>query len=328
MKQKIFLTLMAVALTACAAQPTATVTPAPTPLTLMLDWTPNVNHTGLFVAQSKGYFAAHGLKVDIVQPGEVYAEQAVASGAADFGISFQEQVTLARAQDAVPLVSIAAILQHNTSGFAARAGEGVASPKNWEGLRYGSFGSPFEAPTLNALMACAGGDAAQVQTVETGYTDPLALLSEKKIDFAWIFYGTQGVAAEAQGVQLDVVMMEDYRNCIPDYYTPVLIASESTIAARPEVVRAFLAAVSEGYTFAIEKPEEAAALLHEAAPETDLAVLKASQAWVSPRYRAEATRWGDQQLSVWENYAAWMLAQGIIEKPLEAGKAFTSEFLP
>src|SRR3989304_623704 len=72
-------------------------TPAARPVTMMLDWVPNTNHTGLFVAQQEGYFADEGLQVDIVQPGEVYAEQAVAGGAADFGISFQEQVTLARA---------------------------------------------------------------------------------------------------------------------------------------------------------------------------------------------------------------------------------------
>src|SRR3972149_2539696 len=98
---------------------TATVTPASqTPVTLMLDWVPNTNHTGLFVAEQEGYFTDEGLQVEIVQPGEVYAEQAVAGGAADFGVSFQEQVTLARA-DGVPLVSIAAILQHNTSAFGA-----------------------------------------------------------------------------------------------------------------------------------------------------------------------------------------------------------------
>ncbi len=113
----------------------------------MLDWVPNTNHTGLFVAQDSGYFTDAGLRVEIIQPGEVYAEQAVASGAADFGVSFQEQVTLARA-DGIPIVSIAAILQHNTSAFASRADLEVVGPADWEGLRYGSFGSPFEAPTL------------------------------------------------------------------------------------------------------------------------------------------------------------------------------------
>jgi len=115
------------------------------PVKLMLDWVPNTNHTGIFVAQAKGYFKEAGLAVEIIQPGEVYPEAAVASGAADFGISFQEIVTLARA-DKVPIISIAAVLQHNTSGFASAAKLNVTSPAGFEGLRYGSFGTPFESP--------------------------------------------------------------------------------------------------------------------------------------------------------------------------------------
>jgi ABC-type nitrate/sulfonate/bicarbonate transport system substrate-binding protein len=115
-KKWLLLTALVLAGCAPAAAPESTLRP----VTLMLDWVPNTNHTGLFVADHEGYFAGEGLQVQIIQPGEVYAEQAVAGGAADFGVSFQEQVTLARGDD-VPIVSIAAILQHNTSGFAAAA---------------------------------------------------------------------------------------------------------------------------------------------------------------------------------------------------------------
>jgi ABC-type nitrate/sulfonate/bicarbonate transport system substrate-binding protein len=310
----------------------ATSTPAKgiaplTDVTLMLDWTPNVNHTGLFVAQSKGYFEQAGLKVNIIQPGEVYAEQAVAGGAADFGISFQEQVTIARAGGA-PLVSIAAIIQHNSSGFASPAAKKVASPADWAGLTYGSFGSPFESPTLKALMACAGGDFSKLKIVETGYDDPLALMAAGRIDLAWIFYGTQGIAAQQQGVDLHVEMLDQHFDCIPDYYTPVLITSEQTISQKPEVVRAFMKAVSQGYTFAIQNPDDAAAILLEQTPESGAELLNASQAWLSPRYQADAVRWGEQKLEVWQNYAKWMADQKIIDTPIDAATAFTNDFLP
>src|SRR5687767_1953473 len=123
----------------------------PTQVTLMLDWVPNVNHTGIFVAQDQGYFEEAGLNVEIVQPGEVYAEQAVATGTAEFGISFQEQLTIAIARQQVPLVSVAAIIQHNTSGFASRGDANVTSPADWAGMVYGGFASDFEEPTLHAL---------------------------------------------------------------------------------------------------------------------------------------------------------------------------------
>lgn len=328
MLRNILLTGLALWLAACT-----TVTPSPTtapltPVTLMLDWVPNTNHTGFFVAQEKGYFAEAGLEVQIIQPGEVLAEQAVVGGAADFGLSFQEQVTLARADEGAPLVSLAAILQSNTSGFATRADQGVGSPADWGGLRYGSFGSPFEAPTLIALMECAGGDFSQLQVVNTGFSDPLALLTEKQIDLAWIFYGWQGIQAGQQGLALNLEMMSDWFNCIPDYYTPVITTSEQTIKERPELVRAFVGAVSRGYQFAIQNPDEAASVLLKAAPELDERLVRASQAWLSPRYQGAAPRWGEQQLSVWDNYSQWLAENGVLNEPIDAAAAFTNEFLP
>ena len=297
------------------------------PVTLMLDWVPNTNHTGIFVAEANGYFKEAGLAVKIIQPGEVYPEAAVASGAADFGISFQEQVTLARADD-VPIVSIAAVLQHNTSGFASAANLNVTSPAGFKGLRYGSFGTPFEAPTLKVLMNCAGGDFSQLEIVNTGFADPLALIAEGRIDLAWIFYGWQGFQAQQQGVDINVVMMKDHFDCIPDYYTPIVIASEDTIAKKPKVIKAFMTALSRGYDFAIQNPGEAANLLLAAVPELDSELVKASQDWLSQYYQAESPRWGEQKESIWQGYADWMVKNGILAAPISARDAFTNEFLP
>jgi len=297
------------------------------PVTFMLDWVPNTNHTGIFMAEANGYFEESGLAVEIIQPGEVYPEAAVASGVADFGISFQEMVTLARADD-VSIVSIAAVLQHNTSGFASAADLNVSSPADFEGLRYGSFGTPFEDPTLEVLMKCAGGDFSQLEIVNTGWADPLALIAEGQIDMAWIFYGWQGFQAQQQGVDLNVVMMEDYFDCIPDYYTPVVIANEDTIANKPEVVKAFMEALSRGYDFAIQNPGEAAELLLAAVPELDAELVKASQDWLSKYYQADAPRWGEQKESVWQDYTDWMVEHGILSAPISASDAFTNEFLP
>ena len=297
------------------------------PVTFMLDWVPNTNHTGIFVAQANGYYEEAGLAVEIIQPGEVYPEAAVASGTADFGISHQEMITLARAKD-VPVVSIAAVLQHNTSGFASAADLNVTSPADFEGLRYGAWGSPFEDPTLEVLMGCAGADFNQLEIVNTGWADPLALIAEDQIDMAWIFYGWQGFQAQQQGVELNVVMMEDYFDCIPDYYTPIVIANEDTIANRPEVIEALLAALSRGYDFAIENPDEAAELLLAAVPELDAELVKASQDWLSKYYQADAPRWGEQKESVWQDYTDWMVEHGILSAPISASDAFTNEFLP
>ena len=327
MRFTLLILVLALTLAGCAGQ---SETPLPSTLqdvTLMLDWVPNTNHTGIYVAQTNGYFGDAGLNVTIIEPGEVYAEHAVAAGAADFGVSFQEQITLARA-DEVPIVSIAAIIQHNSSGFASRAELGAHSPRDWEGLRYGSFGSPFEPPTLNVLMGCDGGDFEALEIVETGFSDPLALLDEAQTDLAWIFYGWQGIQAESEGIDLQIVMMEDWFDCIPDYYTPVFIASEETIRERPQVVRAFLEAITRGYRFTIENPGQAADILLEAVPEMNEELVHRSQSWLSPRYQAVASRWGEQDILVWQAYSAWMVENGILAESIQTEDAFTNEYLP
>ena len=117
--------------------------------------------------------------------------------------------------------------------------------------------------------------------VNTGFSDALALVSEKQVDLVWIYYGWQGIQAKQKGIDLNIVMMKDYLNSVPDFYTPVVIASESTIANKPETVKKVLKALSRGYTFAAEHPDEAADILLAAVPELDSTLVKESQKWLS-----------------------------------------------
>ncbi|MCB0178542.1 MAG: ABC transporter substrate-binding protein [Anaerolineae bacterium] len=332
-KEKLFLPTIFLALiiilSACQSATSGeaqTAAQEPTAITVMLDWVPNTNHTGLFVAQEKGWYEENGLAVNIIQPGETGVEQAVASGSAEFGISYQEGVTMARAEE-VPIVSIAAVIQHNTSGFASRAEEGIEGPQDFEGKTYGSFGSPVEKPILDLLMSCAGGDVEQVKFIDTGYADFLSI-TERDVDFAWIFYGWDGINADLKGIDLNVVMLNDWQECVPDYYTPVIITNETLISEQPEIVEDFLAATARGYTFAIEHPDEAAEILLAAAPESDAELIKASQQWLSDQYQADAPQWGVQSDEVWQRYSDWLADQGILSESIDGTAAFSNAFLP
>lgn len=329
MKRTSILLLTAFVLAACGSAAPAAPAKELTPVRVGLDWTPNTNHTGLYVARDMGYYQEQGLDVEILgaQEGGT-VEQLVAAGKLDFGISFQEAVTYARVEG-VPIVSIAAIIQHNTSGFASRADEGITRPRDFAGKKYGAFGSPIEQATIRGLMECdgAGDRFDQVEFVDIGSTDFFVATERGDVDFAWIFKGWTGVEAEVRGVPLTILMMNDLQ-CIPDYYTPVLITSERMIAEKPDLVRRFLAATSAGYRFAIEQPNEAADVLLKAAPELDATLVKSSQQYLASQYQAEAPRWGEQKLDVWRDYAQWMADRGLIARMIEPEKAFTNAFLP
>jgi len=304
-----------------------TATAPPTHVVALLDWFPNTNHTGLYVALEKGWYSDQGLEVEIIEPAEGSTlVQVVAAGQADFGVSYQEEVCHARAED-IPIVSIAAVIQHNTSGFASPEDRGITRPKDLEGKRYGSWGSAIERAVLDALMACDGGDVDQVEFIDIGWADYFTVV-ERDVDFAWIFYGWTGMEAELRGTPLNMVMLSDWSECVPDYYTPVIITSEQSIAEKPELVRSFMAATARGYEFAIANPAEAAEILLKHAPESNPHLVRRSQAWLSPHYQAGAARWGEQKLETWQGYAKWMADLELLPRPIDAEKAFTNEFLP
>jgi ABC-type nitrate/sulfonate/bicarbonate transport system substrate-binding protein len=296
------------------------------PVTVVLDWFPNTNHTGLYVALEKGFFADEGLDVEIIQPGEGNtSEQLVASGQVQFGVSYQEAVTQARAQD-VPVVSIAAVIQHNTSAFASLKEDGIETVKDFEGKRYGGWGSPVEEAVLRAVMEKAGADYALVENVTLGTADFFQSVG-RTVDFAWIYYGWDGVEAERRGMELNLIMLKDLDPAL-DYYTPVLITSEQMIEEQEEIVRRFVSAVAQGYEFAIDKPDEAAEILIAHAPELNEELVLESQRWLSDQYQADAPQWGVQKGEVWERYAQWMLERDLIPKMIDTEQAYTNAFLP
>ncbi len=294
-------------------------------VTIVLDWTPNTNHTGLYVAKDQGYFKEQGLDVEIIQPGDTGADQLVASGKADFGVSYQEGITQARVQG-VPLVSIAAVIQHNTSGFASPVAKNIKTPKDFEGKTYGGWGSPVEKAVIDSLMKTENADVKKVDIINAGDADFFTMV-KKDVDFAWIYYGWTGVEAELRGEKLNMIYLTDYSKKL-DYYTPVLATNEKMIQNDPETVKAFVKAASQGYQYAIDQPDKAADILIKAAPDLDPKLVKKSQQWLADKYQDDAKQWGKQKLEVWENYANWMDDHGLLEGKFDPKKAFTNDFLP
>ncbi len=328
-KQISLMTLLLVLMLGLACMPIVPDSEVPAALkdvTLMLDWTPNTNHTGLYVALDKGWYEEAGLNVEIIIPGETDVHQVVGTGSADFGVSFQEGTTFARVEG-VPIVSIAAVIQHNTSGFASRNTAGISGPADLAGKRYGSFGSPIEYPTIDLLMQCVGSSAEEIEFIDIGWADFLSVTEADQVDFAWIFYAWSGINAELQGIELDIIMLKDYLDCIPDYYTPILITNEMMIADDPETVKAFVEASARGFEFAIANPEAAAEILLTANPDLDAALVKASQLWLANEYQAEASQWGLQSAEVWQSYADFLIENSLIET-FDGKRTFTNQFLP
>ncbi|MFA5770120.1 MAG: ABC transporter substrate-binding protein [Patescibacteria group bacterium] len=294
-------------------------------VTVLLDWFPNTNHTGIYVAREKGYFSAENLDVTILQPGEGENNQIVAAGKADFGVSSQESVIQARVAG-MPLVSIGAIIQHNTSAFASLEKTDIKTVKDFEDKRYGGWGSPIEETVIKAVMSEAGADYSKVKNITIGETDFFKTIGRDS-DFQWIFYGWDGVEAKRQGIRLNTIMLKDL-NPILDYYTPVIVTNENHVKNQKELVKKFMRAVSQGYEFSIKNPDQASETLIKSAPELNKELVKQSQIYLSKEYQSDAKKWGIQKEEVWKRYTQWLSDQKLIKKMINVKDAFTNEFLP
>src|SRR5690625_420795 len=260
-------------------------------VSLFLDWTPNTNHTGVYVAKEKGYYEELGIDVEVLLPGEVSTEQLVATNRGEFGISFQSHVTQARAEN-LPIVSVAAIIQHNTSGYASPIEKGIESPKDFAGKVYGAYGSMLEEAMIDLVMKRDKADVEDVDIVQLGNSD-FFVATKKEVDFVSVFYAWTGIEAEIRDVELNFIETTEFAPEL-DTYDPVIITSEKLIEEDPDTVKAFIEATAKGYEFAIENPTEAAEILIDAEPDLDPELVKRSQEWLSPRYKDDAEKWGVQ----------------------------------
>ena len=294
---------------------------------VLLDWTPNTNHTGLFVALEKGWFAQEGLNVTITQPPEDNALVLLASGRAEFAISFQEWLgpAIARERDALPVTTVAAIISHNTSGIMTLRESGIQRPADLSGRQFASWDMPVVTAIMQYIVEKDGGDFNTVRMIPNFATDVFSAL-QTDVDSIWIYYAWDGIAAEINGVEINYIDLGTFDSQL-DFYTPVIAAGARWAAENPETAKKFLAAASRGYNFAAENPREAAEILLKHAPELDRQLVTRSQEYLRTRYQGSAERWGQIDPARWGGFYHWMYEQGLLEINIGSG-GFTNEYLP
>src|SRR5919112_251331 len=167
------------------------------PIRVALDWTPNTNHTGLFVAQQMGWFRDAGLDVQFLPYNNTSPDTLVSSGAAEFGISFQDSFTFSKAAGA-EITSVMAVLQHWATQIAVRADRtDINSPRDLDGKTYGGVGAAYEEPKMRAVIQDAGGTG-PFRTLVLG-TAAYEALYAGQVDFTQPFVAWEGIEAQLRG---------------------------------------------------------------------------------------------------------------------------------
>ena len=327
------LTLAAALLAAACgeAEPTATTAPTATPepevvsVSLALDWYPNSNHAGFYVAHDKGYYAEEGLDVEIVVPANPEdVLKTVGAGRDDFGVSYQAEVLLARGEG-VPVKSIAAMVQHPLNSIMVLEDSGIERPSDLVGRSVGVTGIPFEEALFLSMLQHDGASADDVNIVNVGYDLSPSLIGGKVDAIVGAYWTHESIAIEKQGYNVGVLRMEEWG--VPDFDELVLVAGESLLGSDPDVAERFLRATARGYEDAIADPQAAVAVLVEANPEIDGDLESQGIGLLAPLWSEAGAPFGHQSPERWESLAAWMKSEGLLGEDVNAADAFTPEYM-
>jgi ABC-type nitrate/sulfonate/bicarbonate transport system substrate-binding protein len=321
--------LVALTLAGCGSSSgTATGAKGLRKLRVVLDWTPNTNHSGMYLARAKGWYQKAGLDVSFVEPGDSAPLQLLAAGKGDVAVSVQEDIIPARAKG-LPVQSVAAIIQHNTSGLVSLAAAGIHRPRDLEGKTYGSYGGPLESALVDQLVRCDGGDPAKIKTVDIGQADYRIGLQRHQYDVVWIFDGWDGIQLrDIDKVKTNELAFADHTGCIPNWYTPLLATSSRMEKQRPDDLRAFLAATARGYAQSMTNPGEAADALLKASPDLNRDLVERSARYLSTRYADSPAQWGRQRPEVWTSFATFLQRTKVVKTKVDVAEAWSDAYLP
>ena len=273
-----------------------------TDITFLLDWAPNTNHTGLYVAKNKGFYEAEGLNVKFVQPDITGTSGSVAAGNAEFGIDFQEQMIF-HEQNKVGVTAVSAIIQHNTSGIVSRKSLGITKPADMINHKYATWGIPGEQAVIYGLLKNGGVDPTAQAMIPNTVMDIVAEFKNPQgAECVWSYAAWDKIILDKAGIETNFIWMKDYAGL--DYYTPVIVANNEYMSANPEIVKAFLRATKKGYEYAIANAKDAADILIAENPELEASkeIIYASQQYLAGEYQSDAPYWGYIDQARWDGF--------------------------
>lgn len=293
----------------------------------LLDWTPNTNHSGLYVAKEKGFFKEVGIDLNIQPASEDSSSDLVINNKAPFTIYFQDTMATKLAKGA-PITAVAAIIEHNTSGIISKKETNITTAKNLEDKNYGTWNDPIELAMIKSMLEKSGGDFSKINLVPNTDSNSMTGIENKTFDAAWVFYAWDGLMAKDMKIDTNFFYLKD-ADPVLDYYSPVIIANNDYLANNKEEAKKIIAAIKKGYIYAMENPEEAANILIKYAPELKekSAFVLESQKYLSKAYATDKNKWGRIDATRWNNFYKWINENKISESEIPLDKGFTNEYL-
>jgi ABC-type nitrate/sulfonate/bicarbonate transport system substrate-binding protein len=292
-------------------------------LSLALDWTPNTNHTGFYVAIEQGFYQTRNIELEISIPPPVYVASTaddVMEGRVDIGMGPSEYVIHSHQQkNQEPLIAIATTLGKDASAFISPAKLGIKRPRELDGKTYVAYDNIYEAEIIRQLIKNDGGKGEINILTLDGRFSVWPLFLNGTGHATWIFLPWEKFEADQEGLELNVFSLEKYG--VPYGYSPVLFVRESFLQTETELLKDFLFATRAGFEFALQEPDSAADILLRSFDQPDSAFIKMvceSQQVVNEYYLDGVNRWGIMEENKWADFYEWLAEWGgLTEKDLD-----------
>jgi putative hydroxymethylpyrimidine transport system substrate-binding protein len=287
---------------------------APSGATLVLDFTPNAVHSGIYAAQQRGFYRDVGVDLTIRQPGEsTDAPKLLEADRAEFAILDIHDLGIAR-ERGLEVVGAMPIVQRPLASVISRSDGTVLRPRDLEGHSVGVTGLPSDDAVVDSEVSADGGDPALVHRVTIGF-NAVSSLAAGQVDAATGFWNAEGVALRRQGIPIRVFKVDRYG--APPYPELVLTTSGTTLDRDPDLVRSVVEATTRGYELATDHPKRALDDLLASVPGLDRADQAAQLRVLRPILRP--VPFDPNVLRAW---AAWDLTHGLLKRPLNVNAAF------
>ena len=315
-------TLIACLLAGCGSGSSATRSAAPVrPATIILDFTPNAVHAGVYSALAQHYDRREGVRLHVIAPtASTDSIKLLETGRVDFAILDIHDLAIAR-EHSQDIVGVMAIVQRPLS--AVIAAPEIASPRALQGHTVGITGVPSDTAVLRSVVTGSGGDPDKVKTITIGFNAVADLLAGR-VAGATAFWNDEGQAIQSKRPGFHIFRVDEYG--APSYPELVVCATRRTIQHDPGLTQRVVDALVYGYDFTLLHPSPSVADLVEHVPGLDPKLVAAQLADLEPAFRSPDHRVGVLDLTRLGSWARWEARFGIVSRPPEVTRAFDPSF--
>ncbi len=293
--------------------------------TLMLDFTPNAVHSGIYSALQRDMFADRRVTLQVREPStSADALKLVETGRTQFALADIHDLGIAL-EKKLDLVAVMAIVERPLASIIALDRSGVETPKDLVGKKVGVTGVPSDDAVLDSIVTHSGASPNDVRKVTIGFKAPVSLINGK-VAAATAFWNAEGVSLESRGFKVTEFRVDEYG--APRYPELVLVTSRKTIDDDPDLVRSVVEATVQGYEFTLSDPRKSLNDLIEEVPGLDKDLMDKQLKVLLPVFKGSARAVGYLEPEVLKDWADWDVRFGILKKKPLLNKAFTNDYLP